>query len=204
MHDSDVHTAAASRARLAIDRALAMQVGLWYFALLLPTLYFKRSALDAMYEEGIGAALDARGIVGLHRVGWWLLATQADIWQVVVAVLLLAAVGHALLRIGVPTLAALSVLAAMLISAANWLSFVMLGTLLDADNLRIAADWLRANPWDIAHQGNPSWWSVRWPSSPCCWRCGRWPPISSSASLHSSGVRPGWLAGRRRLPWSRC
>ena len=211
VHDSDVHIAAAPRARLTIDRAMVTRLGLWYFALLLPTLYFKRSALDAMYEEGISAALDARGVVGLHRLGWWLIAAQADIWQVFVAVLVLAAVGRGLLRIAIPTLAALSVLVAMLISAANWLSFVMLGTLLDADNLRIAIDWGRANPGDLARQGNPklvagavaalilllALWTVATylivrfaPTEPRPARVARWAPVAALLTLAmASGPR---------------
>jgi len=139
---------------LLSDQARRTRLGLWYFALLLPTLFFKRAALDAFYEEGIAPTLDSQGLHGVQRVAWWLWAVRSDVWQVLVAVIVVYVLGHLVLRRSLQALAAGSVLSAMLVSAGNWISFVVLGTLLNGDNLRIAVDWLRAHPEEITQQGS--------------------------------------------------
>ena len=129
--------------RIATVPALA-KLGLWYVALLVPTLYFKSSYLDSLAEEGVLAALASDGPAS--SLGRYVELFAADVVEVLVLVLALYLLGHLILRINLDWLAALSVFAAMLISAGNWLSFQVVGTLLNADNLFIALAWLREHP----------------------------------------------------------
>jgi len=129
--------------RMASVPALA-KVGLWYLALLVPTLYFKSSYLDSLAEEGVLAALAGGGITS--SLGRYLDLFAADFVEVLVLVLVLYLIGHLILRINLDWLVAVTVFVAMLISAGNWLSFQVVGTLLNADNLFIALSWLWGHP----------------------------------------------------------
>ena len=129
--------------RMASVPALA-KLGLWYVALLVPTLYFKSSYLDSLAEEGVLAALASNSMAS--TLGRYLDLFAADFVEVLVLVLVLYVLGHLILRINLDWLVALSVFVAMLISAGNWLSFQVVGTLLNGDNLFIALSWLRGHP----------------------------------------------------------
>jgi hypothetical protein len=129
--------------RMASVPALA-KLGLWYVALLAPTLYFKSSYLDSLAEEGVLAALASDSLAS--TLGRYLDLFAADFIEVLLLVLALYVLGHLILRINLDWLVALSVFVAMLISAGNWLSFQVVGTLLNGDNLFIALSWLREHP----------------------------------------------------------
>ena len=129
--------------RLASPLAMA-KLGVWYIALLVPTLYFKSSYLDSLAEEGVLAAVAGGGFSS--SLGRYLDLFAADFIEVLLLVLALYLLGHLILRINLDWLIALTVFAAMLISAGNWLSFQVVGTLLNSDNLFIALSWLRAHP----------------------------------------------------------
>jgi hypothetical protein len=120
------------------------KLGMWYLLLLLPTLYFKYSYLNSLAEEGVLAAVDTGSVVS--SLSRYITLFDADFVEVLVVVAVLFAIGHLLLRISVDVLVALSVLVCMLVSAGNWLSFQVIGSLLNADNLEIAFSWLKEHP----------------------------------------------------------
>jgi hypothetical protein len=128
------------------------KLGMWYLLLLLPTLYFKYSYLNSLAEEGVLAAVDTGSVVS--SLSRYITLFDADFVEVLVVVAVLFAIGHLLLRISVDVLVALSVLVCMLVSAGNWLSFQVIGSLLTADNLAIAFSWLKEHPETVtADQG---------------------------------------------------
>jgi hypothetical protein len=130
------------------SRALAWptiaRLGLWYLLLLLPTLYFKYSYLNSLAEEGVLAAVSTGSVV--QSVARYVTLFDADFVEVLLLVAALYAIGHLLLRINLDVLAAVSALVCMLVSAGNWLSFQVIGSLLNADNLAIALSWLQEHP----------------------------------------------------------
>ena len=120
------------------------KVGLWYLLLLLPTLYFKYSYLNSLAEEGVLAAVSTGSVV--QSVARYVTLFDADFVEVFILVAALYLIGHRLLRINLDVLAAFAALICMLVSAGNWLSFQVIGSLLNADNLEIALSWLREHP----------------------------------------------------------
>ncbi|MGI8497257.1 MAG: LTA synthase family protein [Gemmatimonadaceae bacterium] len=132
--------------RPAFSPITAAKLGVWYFALLIPTLYFKHSYLSSLAEEGVLAALDARGAGLLGRLARYALLFTTDVVQVLIAVLIVFAVCHLLLRIDIDWLIATTVFVALLVSGGNWLSFEVIGTLLNGENLAIALAWVREHP----------------------------------------------------------
>jgi sulfatase-like protein len=120
------------------------KLGLWYALLLLPTLYFKYSYLNSLAEEGILAAVGTGSVVS--SIARYITLFDTDFVEVLVIVAALFAIGHLLLRISMDVLVALSVLVSMLVSAGNWLSFQVVGSLLNSDNLEIAFSWLKDHP----------------------------------------------------------
>jgi sulfatase-like protein len=120
------------------------KLGLWYVLLLLPTLYFKYSYLNSLAEEGVLAAVGTGSVVS--SIARYITLFDTDFVEVFAIVAALYVIGHLLLRIRVDLLVALSVLASMLVSAGNWLSFQVIGSLLNADNLEIAFSWVRDHP----------------------------------------------------------
>jgi hypothetical protein len=128
----------------AIPWQTLAKLGLWYVLLLLPTLYFKYSYLNSLAEEGVLAAVGTGSVVS--SVARYVTLFFTDFVEVLVIVAALYAIGHLLLRIGVDLLVAISVLVSMLVSAGNWLSFQVIGSLLNADNLEIAFSWVRDHP----------------------------------------------------------
>jgi hypothetical protein len=134
--------------RRAIPRAavplLLAKLGLWYLLLLLPTLYFKFSYLTSLAEEGVLAAVASPS--ALRSVARYITLFDADFVQVLVLVVGLYLVGHLLLRLRLELLVVVSILVCMLVSAGNWLSFQVIGSLLNADNLQIALSWLKEHP----------------------------------------------------------
>ncbi len=120
------------------------KLGLWYVLLLLPTLYFKYSYLTSLAEEGVLAAV-ATGSM-LQSVARYVTLFDSDFVQVLAIVIALYLIGHLLLGAKLDLLVSLSVLLCMLVSAGNWLSFQVIGSLLNADNLQIALSWLREHP----------------------------------------------------------
>ncbi|MDQ2767928.1 MAG: hypothetical protein M3Y30_12320, partial [Gemmatimonadota bacterium] len=72
--------------RMASVSALA-KLGLWYVALLVPTLYFKSSYLDSLAEEGVLAALASNSLAS--SLGRYLELFAADFVEVLVLVLVL-------------------------------------------------------------------------------------------------------------------
>jgi hypothetical protein len=139
---------ASRRAKRFASRALPWpklaKLGLWYLLLLLPTLYFKYSYLNSLAEEGVLAAVGTGSLVS--SVARYITLFDADFVEVLVIVAALYAIGHLLLRIRVDVLVAVSVLVSMLVSAGNWLSFQVVGSLLNADNLEIAFSWIKDHP----------------------------------------------------------
>ncbi|MDB4909811.1 MAG: sulfatase, partial [Gemmatimonadetes bacterium] len=115
-----------------------------YLLLLLPTLYFKYSYLNSLAEEGVLAAVATGSLV--RSVARYVTLFDADFVQVLLVVTALYVIGHLLLRINLDVLAAAAVLVCMLVSAGNWLSFQVIGSLLNADNLEIALSWLKEHP----------------------------------------------------------
>jgi arylsulfatase A-like enzyme len=140
--------AESSRLRWPGSRALASptvaKLGLLYLLLLLPTLYFKYSYLTSLAEEGVLAAVATGSVV--QSVARYVTLFDADFVEVLLLVAALYVIGHLLLRINLDVLAAVAALASMLVSAGNWLSFQVIGSLLNADNLAIALSWLREHP----------------------------------------------------------
>lgn len=146
--DSPSATGPSPSLRSKLGRTLSLgavaKLGLWYVALLIPTLYFKGAYLDSLAEEGVLAAVTTDSVASsLER---YLELFAADFFEVLVLVLVLYVLGHLILRINLDWLVGLSVLGAMLMSAGNWLSFQVVGTLLNADNLAIAFSWIRLHP----------------------------------------------------------
>jgi len=136
----------------AISRLTLARLGLWYLLLLLPTLYFKYSYLNSLAEEGVLAAV-ASGSIG-QSLARYVTLFDSDFVQVLLLVAALYVAGHLLLRIPVDILCGVSVLVCMLVSAGNWLSFQVIGSLLNGDNLEIALSWLREHPETVtADQG---------------------------------------------------
>ena len=134
--------------RRALSRAFAApklaKLGVWYLLLLLPTIYFKHSYLDSLAEEGVLAAVGTGTM--LESLGRYFALFSSDFFEVLLLVTVLFLVGHVLLRRKLDWLVAFSVLLCMLVSAGNWLSFQVIGTLLNADNLEIALSWIREHP----------------------------------------------------------
>jgi len=143
----------ASRQRGTAWRRLASptlaKLGLWYVLLLLPTLYFKYSYLTSLAEEGVLAAVSTGSAV--QSAARYVTLFDADFVEVLVLVAALYLIGHRLLRINLDVLAAATVLLGMLVSAGNWLSFQVIGSLLNADNLEITLSWLREHPETVTH-----------------------------------------------------
>jgi len=141
-------SAETSRSPRSLRRTLASptlaKLGLWYLLLLLPTLYFKYSYLNSLAEEGVLAAV-ATGSA-MQSVARYVILFDADFVEVLLLVAALYVIGHLLLRINLEVLAAATALVCMLVSAGNWLSFQVIGSLLNADNLAIALSWLREHP----------------------------------------------------------
>jgi arylsulfatase A-like enzyme len=125
------------------------KLGLWYVLLLLPTLYFKYSYLTSLAEEGVLAAVSTGSAI--QSAARYVTLFDADFVEVLLLVAALYVIGHRLLRINLDILAAASVFIGMLVSAGNWLSFQVIGSLLNADNLEIALSWLREHPETVTH-----------------------------------------------------
>lgn len=132
-------------ARRSLSRTIA-KLGLWYFALLLPTLYFKYAYLSSQAEEGVFATLDAAGLGGGGQIARLSMIFAGDLIEVLLLVLLLFAIGVVLLSIDIDVIIAASVCLGLLVSAGNWLSFEVVGTLLNYDNLALAYAWTREHP----------------------------------------------------------
>ena len=126
--------------------AKVAKLGVWYVVLLIPTLYFKHAYLDSLAEEGVFAALDARGIGPLARLARYALLFTSDFLELLLIVLALYAIGHLLLRIDLDWLIGTTVAVLLLVSAGNWLSFEVIGTLLTLDNVALAFAWTREHP----------------------------------------------------------
>jgi Sulfatase len=120
------------------------KLGLWYLLLLLPTLYFKYSYLRSLAEEGVLAAVATGSVV--QSAARYVTLFDTDLVEVLALVAVLYIIGHLVLRINVDVLVGASVLICMLVSAGNWLSFQVIGSLLNADNLEIALSWLKEHP----------------------------------------------------------
>jgi len=147
-HDAHPASRAAGSPRHTLSRvftsARLAKLGLWYLLLLIPTIYFKHSYLDSLAEEGVLAAVGSGSLVA--SLGSYLALFAADFFEVLLIVLALFLIGHLLLRINLDWLVAICVALCMVVSAGNWLSFQVIGTLLNADNLEIALSWIRAHP----------------------------------------------------------
>ena len=118
---------------------------LWYVVLVVPTLYFKFSYLRSLATDGLAATLASGPLGHLPSVVQYLLLSKGDLLDVLVIVLAAAAVGR-LLRLDVAWMVAATSFVALVVSAANWLSFETAGALLARDNLTLAVAWIRQNP----------------------------------------------------------
>jgi hypothetical protein len=118
---------------------------LWYLALLIPTLFFKYSYLRSVAGDGLAATLASGQFGHLPRVTQYLLLSRGDLLDVLAIVLVAALVGR-LLRIDVAWLVAGTTFVALVVSAANWISFEVAGALIARENVTLAAAWIRQNP----------------------------------------------------------
>jgi len=147
MSDPVLPAAPESRGRLGsrpLPWLTLAKLGLWYLLLLLPTLYFKYAYLKSLAEEGVLTAI-ANGST-VQTAMRYITLFNVDVVEVLALVLALYVVGHLVLRINIDVLAAVTALACMLVSAANWLSFQVIGSLLNGDNLAIAISWIKEHP----------------------------------------------------------
>jgi len=142
--DSEAAPRARGLGRNDVPWSILAKLGLWYVLLLLPTLYFKYSYLNSLAEEGVLAAVGTGSV--MSSIARYVTLFDTDFVEVLLIVVALYAIGHVLLRIGVDVLVALSVLVSMIVSAGNWLSFQVIGSLLNADNLEIAFSWIKDHP----------------------------------------------------------
>jgi Sulfatase len=123
----------------------AARLLLWYVLLLVPTLFFKYSYLRSVATDGLAATLASGPFGHLPGVVQYLLLFKGDLAEVLVIVLVAAIAGR-LLRIDLAWFVALTSFIAILVSAANWLSFQTAGALIARDNLTLAVAWIRQNP----------------------------------------------------------
>jgi hypothetical protein len=124
---------------------------LWYVVLLVPTLFFKYSYLRSVATDGLAATLASGPFGHLPGVVQYLLLFRGDLLEVLVIVLVAAAVGR-LLRIDLAWLVAGTSFVALAVSAANWLSFETAGALIARDNVTLAVAWIRENPLALLSQ----------------------------------------------------
>ena len=123
----------------------AARLVLWYVLLLVPTLFFKYSYLRSVATDGLAATLASGPFGHLPGVVQYLLLFKGDLAEVLVIVLIAAIAGR-LLRIDLAWFVALTSFIAIMVSAANWLSFQTAGALIARDNLTLAVAWIRQNP----------------------------------------------------------
>jgi hypothetical protein len=123
----------------------AARLLLWYVLLLVPTLFFKYSYLRSVATDGLAATLASGPFGHLPGLVQYLLLFKGDLAEVLVIVIIAAVAGR-LLRIDLAWLVALTSFIAIMVSAANWLSFQTAGALIARDNLTLAIAWIRQNP----------------------------------------------------------
>ncbi|MFI5249105.1 MAG: LTA synthase family protein [Gemmatimonadales bacterium] len=131
--------------RARLQSPAAARLLLWYVLLLVPTLFFKYSYLRSVATDGLAATLASGPFGHLPGVVQYLLLFKGDLAEVLVIVLIAAIAGR-LLRLDLAWLVALSSFIAIMVSAANWLSFQTAGALIARDNLTLAVAWIRQNP----------------------------------------------------------
>jgi hypothetical protein len=118
---------------------------LWYLLLLVPTLFFKFSYLRSVATDGLAATLASGPLGHVPAAVQYLLLSKGDLLDVLGIVLVAGAVGL-LLRVDLAWMVAATSFVALIVSAANWLSFETAGALLARDNLTLAVAWIRQNP----------------------------------------------------------
>jgi len=129
-----------------IESPAAARLALWYVALIIPTLFFKIAYLRSQTSDGLASTLATGSLGKLPVAIQYLLLVESDLWQVLVIVAIAFIVGCGLLRIQAAWVVAATLLAALLVSTANWISFQTVGTLATWDNVLFAVAWIRENP----------------------------------------------------------